>query len=250
MGIPRPEVFAAHGLDPVASLKSMVPSLNEFAGKTANPEEEEVPRDTDISKFFRISDWPNHPASKYAITRGVTSEQYDDILIDHATNAVVFVCRDGDEVTGYQKRFVKPRDSRKKTKSSDGFRKTKELLIFCRDADILVCEGPFTALAAWHYGYCAICTFGSGMSTEQIDKIVKLAENGGKKIGIAYENDDAGNLSYDRLRKALYWLGQELFKVMPEVGKDLNDSWQEGKGIIVAKAEDWGGPAIPRLEMF
>jgi hypothetical protein len=196
--------------------------------------------------FCPVGQFPEHPAAKYAIKRGWTPDQTQNILLDYMGSSVVFVVRDGGRVVGFQKRFLNPRDPSLKTLSSRGFQKRKYVLEYPNKGDICVCEGPFTALAAWHYGYHGICTFGSNVGEEQIEKIAKLAQEGRRKVAVAFDLDDSGYKGYRRVSLSLLWRDIETYRVRPERGNDLNDSWMAGSGIV-RLPEDNEDVSIPGL---
>lgn len=249
------EVARIHGRDPMAALGGLSPDVDELIGLVSKeervPEVREYVPEVDISGFFRLGDWLEHPAAVYALRRGARPE-HECVMIDPAANAVVFVVRDGGKAVGYQKRFVQPISPKLKTKSSDGFDKTGNLLHFPLDgAKIVVCEGPFTAIAAWHFGYYALCTFGSSVSEEQIKKIVELADRLKQPVGVAFDLDDAGRKGLARIRSGMFWQDMGCFKVvvdapdLPE-GFDLSNAFEKGMKTKEVD-EPWAGPALPDL---
>lgn len=201
----------------------------------------------DITQYYKVTDMPDSSPAKYAKLRGWTEAQADDILIDIFAQAVVFVCREDGKVVGTQSRFLRPPFPHMKVKSAAGFKKTQHILEFPNDGDILICEGPFTALSAWHYGYHGICTFGSGVSERQIQRIADLADRTGKKVGVAFDLDKAGKKGYRVIRMGMYWRKIPTFRVRPEVGNDLNDSWKAGKGVVLIPED--GDVMIPDLDI-
>lgn len=255
------DVMAVHGRDPTSALRGLTPDVDKLLEMAAEAADKptlrlgNVVEESILAKFFKISDWSDHPAAQYAVRRGVPPEFYDRVLIDPETNAVVFVVEEPHGVVGYQKRFVNPISPDFKTKSSPGFEKTKHLLHFPREgAKILVCEGPFTALAAWHFGYYAICTFGSGVSEEQVKLIAELSDRLLQPVGVAFDLDAAGYKGFTAIRSGMFWKDQDIFKVevdapdLPE-GFDLNDAWEKGMKIKEV-ATKWNGPAIPEIQSF
>lgn len=200
----------------------------------------------DISLYYKVTDLPDSAMSKYAIKRGWTPAQSEDILVDMFSQAVVFVCRENGKVVGTQHRYLKPPFPNMKVKSAPGFKKTQHILQFPNNGDILVCEGPFTALAAWHYGYHGVCTFGSSVSQRQIDLIASLAKTTGKKVGVAFDKDSAGKKGSKLVRLGMHWQSISTFQVFPEYGNDLNDSWMAKKGIII-KESDKDDITVPDL---
>lgn len=255
------EVCRIHGRDPVRALGGLSPDVDELLGMVSKePARPSLPDPTqeseicDISSFFKLADWPEHPASQYAISRGARPE-HESVMIDPETNAVVFIVRDDRKLAGYQKRFVNPVSPHLKTKSSFGFEKTKNILQFPRDgAKILICEGPFTAIAAWHFGYHAICTFGSAVSEEQIKIVVELAEKLKQPVGVAFDLDEAGRKGFARVRSGLFWKDKEIFMVKVtgddlKVGYDLSDAFRDGRKVEEITTK-WGGPAVPEIPEF
>jgi len=192
----------------------------------------------DLTPFSKLPEVPNHPASLYAIKRGWTEAQVDDILIDTMGNSVVYVCREAGRVVGFQRRWLKPSNPKQKTKSAPGFKKTQHVIRYPNSGDLMVCEGPATALSAWHYGYDAICTFGSGVSERQLKIIGDLAESAGKRVAVAFDLDKAGRKGYQAIRLAMYWRKIYSYRVKPEHGNDLNDSWMAGKGLVVVPVDE------------
>jgi hypothetical protein len=249
MGIPGSEIRALHGNDDKINYESLNPDLFKSAVTTTSKSSDvsETETSVDLSKFMPISAWPDHPAAKYAIKRGAVPEFYDRILIDPDKNAVVFVCYDDNRAVGYQKRFVTVTDPNLKAMSSLGFQKSQNLMAFPRNnAEIIVCEGPFTALSAYHFGYYGVCTFGANISELQVDKIIDISNRQGMDIGVAGENDVASKNCFDKLRKAMYWFNKGVFCLSAMEG-DLNDAWQRGGTIVKTYDQDWGGPAMPDL---
>jgi hypothetical protein len=241
LGFAKETVDAMHGhrADGIATLR-MMPALDLFGGKNevAPPETPPVIEPVDISLFVAIPDIMQHPAAQYAINRGWTESQVKDILVDYFSAAVVFVIREKGEVVGYQRRFIKPFDPKFKTMSSKGFLKRRFVVEYPNDGDICICEGPFTALSAWHYGYHAICTFGSNVGELQLDKMSEVAKETGKNVAIAFDLDSAGRKGYLRIRNTMFWRGVSTYRIEPEIGNDLNDSWKAGKGIKIIPANE------------
>lgn len=255
MGADKVKVLAAHGLDPDSNLRGIIPELTLTTMKPTEsaPTDQDAP--VDLSGFINFSAWTTHPVVKYAEQRGARSEHYDSLMIDPTSNAVVFVVRDGERVVGYQKRFVKPRYPKFKTQSSDGFRKTQHLLTFPRaGAKIVVCEGPFTAIAAHRYGYHAVCTFGSGISDRQIELLINMALQTGADIGIGFDPDAAGAKGLAKIRSAFYWRDLKVFRVAPDTdrqlpaGYDLSDALKDGLKCKEIAADEWAGPAIADIQ--
>ena len=238
-GVEKSDIDALHARAVESLNLRMMPALNLFGGREEVEKEEPARVEPiDISAFIKIPEIPKHPASLYAIKRGWTDAQTNEILIDYFSAAVVFIIRDKGEPVGFQKRFLNPFDPKMKTMSSRGFQKSRFVVEYPNDGDICVCEGPFTALSAYHFGYHAVCTFGSNVGALQLDRIGELAKTTGKSVAIAFDLDDAGRKGYLRIRSAMCERGICTYRVKPEYGNDINDSWQAGKGVVVIPAED------------
>lgn len=180
------------------------------------------------NRFFRICEWPTHPASKYALSRGVPKELFDVILIDIQTNAVCFlICDDSDTAIGYQLRYVNPVNPDVKTWTMEDFKVGEHVLMYSRpDGDLIVCEGPFNAVTAFNWGHTGLCTFGSRITTVQIDKLCALAQSRQKPLSCAFDMDDAGWHAYLQVKELCSGRGIEVIKIEPEIGNDLNDAWK------------------------
>lgn len=253
-GLSQARIRQVHGIDPDSNLRRMAPgastsTLTEQMVSATPISQVDAPDQLDLSTFYPVWSIPDHPAAEYAVKRGYVREFDDIIKVDHQANAVVFLVNNGNKTIGYQLRYLRPIHKNMKAKTSAGFSKSSKVLEFPRaGADILVCEGPFTALSAWHYGYYGVCTFGSSISQSQVNQIYELSKKTGTKIGFALENDDAGRKAYLSLRSALSQKGIDVFKVLPEVGNDLNDSWQAGKGCVRITEDELADPAIPYID--
>lgn len=197
--------------------------------------------------FLPLGCWPEHPADQYTVGRGGVKE-LPNIMIDPKSNAAVFVVLKDGEAIGFQKRFVNPTNPKFKTWTMPGFDKSSNILEFPRDGkDILICEGPFTALAAWHYGYHAICTFGAQVSDQQLLMIMERVAGTERRIGVSFDIDKAGRKGLDKIRRYLHWTGIEPFVVKPNGGQnDLNDAWMTGTGVSEL-TPNWPEIAIPTL---
>lgn len=256
MGIPEDEISDCHGIDGQKQLEKLaqIDTPDEKLDIDSYKEkiEEKKPVIVDISQFKNIAVWLDHPSARYAVKRGFVRRFADIMKIDPENNAVVFIAyNDKNEPIGYQRRYLNPAMAGGlKTRTSKGFSKSRHILQFNNPGkDILICEGPFTALSAWHYGYHGVCTFGSGISDTQLGLILQEQQKKDCKIAISCEDDRAGRLYVDKISKFCYWHGIEVETVSPEYGNDLNDSWQAGKGIVV-KQHGHISPAIPFIDIL
>ena len=248
LGYPRTMVDNLHGAFTEGFKLDARTAIDDL---TAIPElqiAEQPVEDLDISMFLPLPEVSTSEAALYAIKRGWTDKQKDDILIDYYGNAVVFIVRYEGKVVGYQRRLVHPFDPKLKTLSSQNFQKRRFVLEFPNDGDICVVEGPFTALSAWHYGYYAICTFGSNVGEQQIDTIANLAQTKKKDVAIGFDLDSAGKKGYCRIRAAMTFRKLGSYRVRPEYGNDLNDSWMAGKSVLSIMTMDVD-QSIPELDL-
>ena len=182
------------------------------------------------NRFFRINEWPTHPAARYAISRGVPPALFDTILIDIQTNSVCFlICENGTAI-GYQLRYVSPLNPDVKTWTMEDFKVGEHILEYSRpEGDLVVCEGPFNAVTAFNWGHTGLCTFGSRITTTQIDKLCALSQERQKPLSCAFDLDDAGWHAYLQVKEICAGRGVEVIKIEPETGNDLNDAWKAGK---------------------
>ena len=248
-GISYSEAMKIHGFDAEESLKQMapIPRLDVVPAEKVAEDKEEVP---DISIFFPLKLMKGHPAYDYAIKRGVSLEMAD-VRIDHKECAVVFLVKENDTVVGFQKRFVVPDKEYIKAKSSNGFSKSKHILTFLNPGkDILVCEGPFDAVAAWRFGFTGVCTFGASVSEVQISKIIQLSVDNRVNIGLAFDQDEAGLKGASRIKSALFWMDKPCYEMVPSTGKDVNDAWVSGGSLIKKEEKIQYNPAIPTITLF
>lgn len=248
LGIDSGEVRALHGIYEDFNL-SIMPVIDLFGTKAEKVIEAPETPHCDVSMFLPVDAVSKCEAAQYAVRRGFTPVQNNDVLIDYYTQSVVFVVRDGDKIVGYQRRFVHPIDPKMKTMSSPGFQKRNFVMSFPNDGDICVCEGPFTALSAWHFGYYGICTFGSNVGERQIDVISNIAAKAGKSVAVAFDNDKSGRKGFARVSSALKWRNIQAYRIRPETGNDLNDSWlaKTGVKVITTEMEDF---SIPDLDIL
>lgn len=184
----------------------------------------------DLSGLVPLEAWLDHSAAEYAVRRGAVPAVHRDIWIDPQMNAPLFLIRDvAGAVVGWQKRFVEPKNPQMKTQTSKGLEKTLYVLRFQNvGRPQLVCEGPFTALSAWHYGYEGVCTFGARAGEPQLAQIAAEAIRTGLPVGVAFDEDEAGNDGANRVERYMSRYGIRTFTVGAIGYNDLNDAWQAG----------------------
>ena len=257
MGMDLYDVREVHGFDTELNVDKLIGTKypEDLSDLTKTVKEKEVKRfvDNDISGFLQV-DWDDECAIHlYAVRRGYVPEFKDKFRIDLSGRCLIFVCRrDDGSVIGYQRRYMNVLPGDQKSQSSVGFATSKHIMTFPREgADILVCEGPFTALAAWHYGYYGVCTFGSSVGIQQLGLIAEIAKKECVSVAVATEKDQAGKKFFQAISNYFHWLDHKVYVVSPDVenpkqGYDLNDAWQDGhevkedRDIVI-------NPAIPDL---
>ena len=235
MGLDKGDISKIFGLnkykqqdDGTILLSQLVTLENTHKGIESN-------HDVDISKFFRISDWLDHTASKYAIKRGVVPELYEHILIDNDTFSVCFLSTDfyTGKVNGYQLRYVNPQ-GHAKTWNLPGFKTADNILIYeNKGKPVVVCEGPFNAVSAYRYGFTGISTYGANFSERQVKMIKEYVLENDVPVYSGFDMDSAGLKAHFRFKDYLDFYGIEVKKIEPEVGNDLNDSLVESKGYVL-----------------
>lgn len=244
-GMDRDKVLALHGRDAASNLRNLS-EIDEQEPK-AKKHVIQDQSDVDITGFVDIESLPDHYVAKYAKKRGYTKEHNHLIKMDLSDNSVVFLVRDGLSVTGYQKRFVSPL-ANPKTKTSSGFKRDVLLSFYRPDpAPVAVCEGPFTALSAWHFDLMGVCTFGSSISKGQMEAIISYGHQGREVLYALETDDEASGVALRKFRAAMAWADIPFQIIKPLVGKDLNDAWQATSGYTV---EDPGADNIwlPRID--
>lgn len=254
-GLSLEDVRAIHGEDALTSLKMLDPQYFADLANTAHPSKAvkvKVAPDLDISNFMKISQWEDHPAALYAKSRGAVPTFYDRIWINPGYQSVVFLLIENSILTGYQQRFINARSNKDKTRNSTGFSKTETILQFPHDTgDILICEGPFTALSAWHYGYYGICTFGASISEYQLKRIAELAKIHNRNIGVAFDRDEAGEKGFKIIKSYFKRQNKEIFRVVTDENhNDLNDAWKAGAKVSKKDDEEISEDALPEVNFW
>jgi hypothetical protein len=241
-------LFKAHGL-PVAEVAKLadVPIFDsevqsQFTLAEEPQKESERPKTPDLglprNRYFRIDEWPSHPASKYALSRGVPEDLFDSILIDTQSNSVCFLVFKDGNLAGYQLRYVNP--VQEKTFTAPDFQTRDHVLEYRQpngEGELFVCEGPFNAATAYHWGHTGLCTFGSNISPYHVDYLCNLAKEMNKPLCCAFDMDAPGWHAYLQLKETASMRGVKVRKVEPEAGNDLNDSWKAGKKYKFVECE-------------
>ena len=223
--------FTRYELKDVFNYGSSVSDLSELLLIDDKAQEENVVEEIneitlDTSRFIRIEDRPNHMASQYAIKRGVRKSLRDQILIDTYSNSVAFLCHKNNILTGYQLRYVVPKDPKVKTYTMKGFKTGQNIIHYQRkNADICICEGPFNAVTSYNWGFNSFACFGSNISNYHIQQIINEALVNKSKVYCAFDKDEAGKRAFLQTKFLCDIYNIEVIKMEPEIGNDLNESW-------------------------
>lgn len=234
-GIERSKIEALHGYNTDAMLRSVF-EVAEAIPTSKVIDQCNIAPIIDISQFIPLSAMPNHFISQYAIGRGYVDLFEDKVKMNLPNGSVSFIIHnEHGEPVGYQERFLS-KNAMPKCKTSTGFQKDFLLAFPQSNADILVCEGPFTALSGWHYGYYSVCTFGSQFTQKQFETIIQLSQKLKRKICFARDCDEAGRKTAKLFKTKLNFYGLDCKIVEPDMvedGEDLNDAWKKNKGVVV-----------------
>jgi len=255
LGFSRENIKELHGFDVATPTEELIQFAEVIvegnADKNIDTSDPRPAQVIDTSRFISIKSWPNHPASLYAKRRGVPEALYPHVMIDPDVNAVVFLCIEDGKPIGWQKRFVNPYPESFKTLNppADVFKKSQHIIEYPNSGSIVVCEGPFTGVAAWNYGYHAIVTFGSGISLEQIAKIEEIATTTKKSIYVSFDLDAAGFKGFFKIKNYFNRRGVDVLRLYPNSGNDLNDAWMSESGVTVDVEESWDS-SVPVLDIF
>lgn len=254
MGVTREKNFAFHGMDFKNAIKESSKTDDPgIVGEIRSQKTKNIEEIQDVSKFIRINQWPDHPASKYAIKRGIDPVAHKDIImIDHENNAVIFLVKKNGNIIGYQSRFVNPTNPRMKTKTSKGFPKENNVMEVPSSGRLLICEGPFTAISGWHFGFHSICVFGAPASKPQLDIVYGISVRDSKEICVSVENDEAGFQFWNKIGSFFFWKGIKIKKIVTDKKYgDLNDAWMDGAGFVESEEEfTEESVAIPKIDLL
>jgi hypothetical protein len=230
-GVPLSEIASIVKINYSESAFALLDLTPELVETKIKPVLADLPR----NRYFQISEWPTHPVSLYALSRGVPEDLFDLILIDVVANAVVFLVYEYGKLIGMQSRYLNPVNKNMKTYTAKEFKTGECLLIYPREeGDIVLCEGPFNAVSAYCWGHTGVCFFGSKVSKYQVDKLCELHQQTSKKIYCAFDMDDAGWHGYLQVRDLCGLRGVEVLQVVPDYGNDLNESWIKGGKYTIA----------------
>lgn len=229
--IPWSEISDLHGIDGIRGLERAIEpkDITEINGinDTVMTMDDLPPLDTKM--YIPLEAIPNYPLAEYAFSRGYCSELSDDIMLNFEEQAIVFLVRNSKGVpVGYQWRYPKTRKVKAKTMS--GMDKTYAIMQIPKaGADYILCEGPFTGVSGYRYGYSALCTMGS-VSKWQLEWVkARLEAEGRRRLYVATDNDEAGEKYLRAVLSYFQWEeGWSIYSVRYANGPtkaDLNDCW-------------------------
>ncbi len=183
-----------------------------------NLKEAEIP-----SNYFRVCEWPEHPAAEYAARRGLVAPMSEYVFIDPMTNAVAFPITHDGMLVGFQRRFVKPLNPKLKTiTDANAPRKHSFICMGEPNAPIAVVEGPFDAVAAAWFGWYGVSTLGSQVAKTQAQEIAQMALKTKQPVYLAFDQDLAGEKGARVLAKYLDAYGITFQRVLP-LDPQIND---------------------------
>lgn len=186
-------------------------------------------------------------ASKFAIERklssftffvGRTGRYFQRIIIPYFTEK--------GETFYFQARTLANRDPKylNPSKGLYGIKTSEILYPYDKSKEyVMVAEGPLDAMTLRAAGFNATCTQGCKMST------VQAKELKGKRVILAYDNDESGRDGFYEARKRLFaQRTNEVYSLKPpKEHKDWNDFWvasnrKDFEGYVFANIfrADWG----------
>jgi 5S rRNA maturation endonuclease (ribonuclease M5) len=246
-------------------LPDFEPEWKEMKSLEKNLKEAVVP-----ANYFRLCDWPDHPAAEYARKRGLVAPMTEYIFLDPLTNAVAFPVTCEGMLVGFQRRFVKPLNDKLKALTDSSVPK-KYSFICAGEKEgnpIAVVEGPFDAVAAAWFGWYGVCTMGSTVAKSQAQELAQMALQTEQPVYLAFDQDVAGEQGARVLAKYLDAYGIPVKRVLPRDPhiKDLSELLEKNietaifpKVSQIKEAEryvtimsDWAWdlPELPGLEFL
>lgn len=193
--------------------------------------------------FHKVWDWPQHPAGKYARSRGVIGALSQGIYIDPMANAVAFPIYCHGKMVGFQRRFVSPTSNLKVKTDGDIPKARSFITIGTIEQPICVVEGPFDAVAACWFGYYGVCTMGASISKTQAQEIAMMAFNQNPENPMVYiglDADEPGEVGSRGLARLLDAYGVGFKRISPESGfKDLGEALEKGGGLDLLSQEEF-----------
>jgi hypothetical protein len=199
-------------------LPDFEPEWQEMKSLEKNLKEAEIP-----SGYFRICEWPEHPAAEYAAKRGLIAPMTEYTFLDPMTNSIAFPITHDGMLVGFQRRFVKPINPKMKViTDANAPRKHSFICMGEPTGPIAIVEGPFDAVAAAWFGWYGVATLGSQVAKTQAQEIAQMALKTGQPIYLAFDNDLAGEQGCRLLAKYLDAYGLSFKRVLP-INNNIKD---------------------------
>jgi len=192
-----------------------------------------------------IDAWPEHRASKYAMSRGVLPPMTQYTFIEPMANAVAFPVLFDDLLVGFQRRYVTPTSDKFRIRSDPNIPKAHSFVDFGEEENPLcIVEGPFDAVAAAWFGLRGMATMGKDVSRYQAQQLCSLSVAAGHDtVYVAYDVDIEGERGARVLARYIDMYGLKIARLLPPKGfKDLN-------AYLEFAIKDKGFTTVERFEL-
>jgi hypothetical protein len=214
-------------------------NLYDFEAFKFKPDPIEILEPIEIKMPFpTIESNLSHPISKYAFKRGVVKTPLTkQVFIDTRAGAVVFpIYYKNEKLIGYQKRYINPIGN--KTKTSDGIPVASSVwTIKNENKPVLLVEGPFDAIAAYHFGYTPICFFGAQPTkTKLLIAADEFLKGGSDYLYIGFDDDPVGEAAAVEAMNILDSFGIPTKRIVPANSKDFNEQLGKPGECVKLKA--------------
>jgi DNA primase len=189
-------------------------------------------RRSDIERigFFTLRD-----PSEYGRWRGLLDHPNGEYLHDKYAGSLVTPARGTSEISRLNLRVVEDKRIRAvKVEPVRGFAKSEAVVGFdtvaikaaLQGSAIWLCEGVYDLLALqWATDAPVLAVQTANPSNDTLDMIAKVARG---RINIAFDNDPAGIKGAKQVEKALRKKGLDRVQIIPYVGKDAGEIWDNG----------------------
>ena len=111
--------------------------------------------------------------------------------------------------------------------------------------EIILCESLIDALTFWRWGFRQVtCSYGTSGFTDEL--LQCLVDRNIKRVLIAYDRDEAGNIAAEKLAKKLNKNNIDAYRVLFPKNMDANEyalkmtPAQKSLGLVIRKAEPMG----------
>jgi len=120
--------------------------------------------------------------------------------------------------------------------------------------EVILCECIIDALTFWRWGFRHVtCSYGVNGFTDEI--LQALIDNGVKRVLIAYDRDEAGNMAAEKLTPVLLENNIDAFRVLLPKNMDVNSYAQQVQppqktlALVLRKAEWLGNGKPPERQL-